>query len=105
MDYFRLAEEQGGNPSLDATVQRANLVRERGENELAFELYRSAFLDGSFEASWHLGYMYWRGLGVKRDRKKALHFFKLGEWHSRFSQLRGLEALGFGIAHKAFENR
>lgn len=42
----------------------------------AFKIYKKAAKQGCSEAQHMLGYMYYSGLGIKKNKKKAYQWFK-----------------------------
>jgi len=100
--YLKLAALQG---SKEAQVQLANLLAEKSDHATANELYKEAAQAGSRDAIWHLGMSYLHGKGVERSFSTALELFKSAGVQSKYAQLRGAEAVLFGIARFVYESR
>jgi len=101
MYYYDLAAMQG---STEAKVHLANLLVEREEYKDAIEQYEDAARDGNNNALWHLGYQYWHGRGLEKNRGMAWAMFQAAGM-SKDVQLKGLEGLCFSIARCVYENR
>jgi len=102
VQYFKLAVLQG---NVDAQVQLANLLVDSEEYAMAVRLYQEAGRAGNTDALFHLGELYWRGKGVKANRKTAWALWQSSDFTSKHARLKGLQVPVFGVARFVVEYR
>jgi len=90
---------------VDAQVQLANLLVDSEEYAMAVRLYQEAGRAGNTDALFHLGELYWRGKGVKANRKTAWALWQSSDFTSKHARLKGLQVPVFGVARFVVEYR
>jgi TPR repeat protein len=68
-------DEQSGMSDAGALFIRADKLWDQGKLEQAFNLFVEAAKAGDLGAEQNVGYFYDRGLGVRRNRARALHWY------------------------------
>jgi len=102
LQYLKLAAHQG---SKEALVLLGAVYERKRDFTTSHHLFEAAAAEGSRDAYWHVGMDYLHGRGVGRSVPKAIEMFKLAGAQSKFAQLRGVEALAFGVARFVYESR
>ncbi|MGH9498022.1 MAG: tetratricopeptide repeat protein [Terriglobales bacterium] len=69
------SKHQKNRNTASSIFVRADKLWNQGKLELAFSLFMEAAKAGDVGAEQNVGYFYDLGLGVRRNRKKALHWY------------------------------
>lgn len=76
MRKIKSVSRQSNRAKAGALFFRADRVWDEGHLRSAFRLFLSAAKAGDVSSQLNVGYFYYRGVGLRRDRKRALYWYK-----------------------------